>query len=132
MLSLAGDHNVLALNVDGEFLQRARRRSADVAAFQIVSTVVASAPDLPSVVAVLHGAVQVSADRREGLVPALPRANQDAGFGTELENLAGVRFQLAGLRRYHRAAGGFGDRRRDDVTERRIKKGPNRREHSAS
>jgi len=115
------------------FISRERpgRRAAHVAAVQVVDAVVARAPDLARVTAILHGATQMSAHGRKGLVLPVRGPDQNGGFRAELENLGSVVFELANPGRHDRAAGGFGNRRRNDVPKRRIKKRCDRSQHSS-
>src|ERR1051326_4362583 len=87
----AADDHVIALHVYVVALQRPRRRTADVAPRQVVHAVVARAPDLVEIVAVLHGAAQVRARSRHRLVLAVGGADQESGAAAEAEHLGRIR-----------------------------------------
>src|SRR6476646_11360210 len=101
----------IAAHLDVEGLQRAGRRSRDVAAIQGVGPVVTRAPDLVKVVAILHRTGQVGARGRHRPVLAGGSADQQAGPAAKAEYLPGVRFQLPDPPGYNRIAaqvGGLG------------------------
>ena len=78
-------------SVDVEAIERPRRRTVDVAAVQVVVAVVARAPDVLEVGAVLHRAGQVRAGGGERAELARRRADDDDGRRAEGDDLAGVR-----------------------------------------
>src|SRR5690348_3838184 len=94
-LPLSGDDDLFAADVDVVLLERTGRRPGDVAAGEVVDAVVASAPDLLDVTAVLHGAAQVSAGGGHGLVFAVGAHHEQAGTRTELKDPGGIRFEVA-------------------------------------
>src|SRR6266542_1825624 len=60
------DDDLFASDIDLQRRQRTGRRSGDVSPLQVVSTVVARAPDVGALGAILDRAIQVSAGRGQG------------------------------------------------------------------
>ena len=63
-LPLAADHYFIATYVDLEGFERTRRWAGNIAAVQVIQAVMAGAPNLVQVVAVLNSTAQVCANRR--------------------------------------------------------------------
>ncbi len=79
-------------------LQRARWRTRDVAAIQVIDSVVAGTPDLMQIPAILHRASQVGAGGRKRAVLAVAAKHQQAGTVAKAEDHPAVGFQLAYFR----------------------------------
>src|SRR5438477_9700811 len=92
-------HDFVAAHVHVEQFQRTRRRTRNVAAREIVGAVMAGAPDLLQVAAILHCATEVSAGAGHGAVFAVGTEKQQAGPAAEAKNLGGVGLQFADARR---------------------------------
>src|SRR5262249_52510802 len=89
-----GDNDFLALDVHGVWLEPASRRPAHDLAIEIEQPVVTGAPDLARRFAVLHGAIQVRADRRKRAPLALHGAHQQRRSAAELEYPGAVWLQV--------------------------------------
>src|ERR1051326_974498 len=96
-LPLSGDDDLFAAHMDVVLLERTGRRTRDVASGEVINAVVAGTPNLLNVVAVLHGATQVSAGGRHGFVFALGTHNQEPGPGAPIEYLGRVGLQVTDL-----------------------------------
>jgi hypothetical protein len=83
--------------MDLEGFKRTGRRTGDVAPIQVVETVVAGAPNLVEVVAILNSAAQMRADRGKGSIFTLGSHEQESRATTKSENLGAVRFQVSNL-----------------------------------
>src|SRR6266568_7388249 len=77
-LPLAADYDFIAPHVHLKNIQRTRRGPRDVSSVQVVKTVVAGAPDLVEVVAVLHRATQMRAGCGKGAILAFGGQQQQS------------------------------------------------------
>src|ERR1700752_957251 len=76
-----------AADVGFKFFQRARRRTGDIPAAEVVKAIVAGAPHLARVAAVLHGTTQVGAHGRESTILTVSGEQQQPGARAESKNL---------------------------------------------
>jgi len=83
--------------VDLIYLEWPGRRTGDVAAIQIVETVVAGTPNLLEVTAVLHDAAQMRTGGRKSAITPVSVSDQQSRTAAEAKNLGGVRLQFADL-----------------------------------
>src|SRR5262245_13685853 len=93
-LAFTADHNFFATAVHLVGRQRAWRRAGNVAPIQVVHSVMAGAPNLSQVAAVLDGAAEMGASRGHRPVLALPSVDQNAGAASKAKNLEGVGLEL--------------------------------------
>ena len=70
-LPFPADDNLVAAHVNIEDIERPWRRAGDVAAVEIVDSVVARTPDLAQIGAILHGAAQMGTGGGEGAIGAV-------------------------------------------------------------
>src|ERR1039457_5045372 len=103
--------------MDIKHIERPGRRTGNVAAVEIVDAVVAGAPDLAQIVAILHRAAEVGTSGGESTIGAVALHDQQAGTAAEPENLAGIRLQVPEL--YVECFGAAQNlhRRRDKIAE---------------
>src|ERR1700758_3023441 len=113
-LPLPADDNLIAAHMDIKQVERPWRRAGNIAAVEIVDSVVAGAPDLAQIVAILHGAAQMRASRGEGTIRAVAVHDQQTGTAAEPENLRGIRPQFRELGGDDLVAAKVRHRRRDE------------------
>jgi hypothetical protein len=98
-------------------LQRAWRRTRDISAVEVVPAVVAGAPDLTQIVAVLDCAREMRAGCRHGAVLSAGGADEQARTIAKAEDLPTVRLQLADTPGYDRVATDVGGFRWHKITQ---------------
>src|SRR5208337_5246522 len=121
-LPLATDDNLVAALVNIEDGKRPGRRAGDVAPIEIVGSVVAGAPDLAQVGAILHDAAEVGAGSGERAEGAVGIENQQARLVAKAKDLAGVGLHLGNFCGNHLVSTEIRHRWRDKVAQYRIEK----------
>jgi hypothetical protein len=86
--SCSGNHDIITAGVNFKLFQRARRRTTDIFAAQVVLAVVAGAPNLFRVGAILHYAFEVGAHGRKRFELSGSCTDEDPRLIAELEDLA--------------------------------------------
>src|SRR5690349_5748370 len=125
-LPFPADDDFVAAHMHLVGFQWTRRRAGNVA------SIVASAPDLGEIVAVLHGAAQVRANGGERSVLSVRSHKQERGPASKTNNLRAIRLEVANFSGHNFVAAKIRDGRRNQVTEDRIDSGHNRGKQSAS
>src|SRR5689334_23894968 len=131
-LPFPADDDFVAAHVHLVGLQWTRRRAGNVASIEVVHAIVASAPDLVEIVAVLYGAAQVRANVGERSVLSVRSHEEERGPASKTNNLRAIRLEFANFSGHNFVAAKISDGRRNQVTEDRIDSGHNRGKQSAS
>src|SRR5579864_1372147 len=77
-----------------EHVERPGRRTGDVAAVEIVGSVMTGAPDLTQIAAILYSAAEVGAGSRERAIAAVVIHDQESGTASEAEDFSRIRLHL--------------------------------------
>src|SRR5690242_384266 len=131
-LPLSADYDFIATDVHLVGFQWTRRRAGDIAPIEVVHAIVAGAPDLVKIVAILHGAAEVRANGGERAIFAIGGHQEQRGPASKTNNLGAIRLDVANFSGHNFIAAKIRDGRGDKVAEHRIDSGDDRGEQSAS
>src|SRR5271166_9323 len=107
-LPVTPHEDLVAANLHFKTFQRARRRPRDVTAAQVVHAVMAGAPNLMQIGAVLHGAGQVRTRSRHRTILSAGGADQKPGAAAEAKDLSTIERQLSNPASHNRIASQVG------------------------
>src|SRR5215467_9776498 len=93
-LPLSADYDFVAAHMYLESFEWAWGWAGDVAPVEVIHSIVAGAPNLVEIGAVLHGTAQVSAYGRECAIFSFSGHQQECGPGSESNDLGAVRFEI--------------------------------------